>query len=294
MVRPTAREFRRAFGFAHAHQNRGESNAGRFVIGILLQRRFEVQPGDGDLILLHHPVPLSGLDVGLGWDQRVAEGADLFLIAGDLFDNNRVDDSNIEFVYDQLARVRCPVVLLPGNHDVHDDRSVWNRFDFEACGDHVHGLMTPGGGTVVLPQMRALVWGKAMEEHAPENLPLEGVPDRRDDWWNIGMAHGQVCERRIGWGSSPITCDEIRLSGLDYLALGHVHVHADHSEGDTVAHYCGSPVAHYAGSEGGKVALVTLCPDSGVNVAYRQISQWGERDAPSPHGAFNMAAGVPF
>ncbi len=228
-------------------------------------------------------------------DVTLAEDADLLLIAGDLFDNNRVDDSNIEFVYAQLARVSCPVAMIPGNHDVHDQRSVWNRFDFGACGNHVHGLMSHEGSTVDLPQIHARIWGKAMLEHAPENFPLEGVPDRHETWWNIGMAHGQVCERRIGWGSSPITSEEIRASGLDYLALGHVHVHADHSEGDTVAHYCGSPVAHYAGSEGGKVALVTLCPDNGVEVAHRQISQWGEeRDAPSPHGAFNMVAGVPF
>ena len=228
-------------------------------------------------------------------DATLEERADLLLVAGDLFDNNRVDDSNIDFVRGQLARTRCQVVVLPGNHDVHDDRSVWNRFDFDACGDHVHGLMSPTGGTVVLPELRVRVWGKAMEgarrrrtfrSRAPRSAATTGG--------NVGMAHGQVCERRIGWGSSPITCDEIGASGFDYLALGHVHVHADHSEGGTVAHYCGSPVAHYAGSEGGKVALVTLGPDNGVSVAYRQISHWGERDAPSPHGAFNMAAGVPF
>ena len=211
--------------------------------------------------------------------------ADLFLIAGDLFDNNRVDDSNIDFVYDQFARLACPVVMLPGNHDVHDESSVWNRFDFDLAGDHVHGLMAHDGDCVTLDEIGARVWGKAMAEHAPENYPLTGAPERHDRHWNIGMAHGQVCERRVGQGSSPITRAEIRASGFDYLALGHIHVWAEHSEGDTVAYYPGSPVAHFAGANGGYVAVVNLCPDDGINVQSRKVSSW-ERAMERSNGGF--------
>jgi len=218
-------------------------------------------------------------------DVTLAEGADLFLIAGDLFDNNRVDDSNIEFVYRQFERLRCPVVMLPGNHDVHDRESVWNRFDFDEAGEHVHGLMSHAGDCVVLSDIGTRVWGRAMAEHAPENYPLVGAPDRHEAHWNIGMAHGQVCERRVGQGSSPITRDEIRESGFDYLALGHIHVWADHSEGDTVAFYCGSPVAHFAGASGGRVAVVDLCPDDGVRVRSHQVSTW-ERSMERANGGF--------
>lgn len=212
-------------------------------------------------------------------------GADLFLIAGDLFDNNRVDDSNIDFVYDQFARLRCPVVMLPGNHDVHDESSVWNRFDFDAAGDHVHGLMSHDGDFVTLDAIGARVWGKAMAEHAPENYPLVGAPERHDRHWNIGMAHGQVVERRIGQGSSPITREEIRTSGFDYLALGHIHVWADHSEGETRAFYSGSPVAHFAGANGGHVAVVSLCPNDGIRVESRIVSSW-ERAMERSSGGF--------
>ena len=211
-------------------------------------------------------------------DTTLNEGADLFLIAGDLFDNNRVDDSNIDFVYRQFERLRCPVVMLPGNHDVHDESSVWNRFDFDVAGDHVHGLMSHDGDSVFLDEIGVRVWGKAMAEHAPENYPLVGVPARHENHWNIGMAHGQVVERRVDQGSSPITRDEIRASGFDYLALGHIHVWADHSEGQTVAFYSGSPVAHYAGANGGLVAVVRLCPGNGVEVVGRRVSTWEVRE----------------
>ena len=212
-------------------------------------------------------------------DTALQEEADLLLIAGDLFDNNRVDDSNIEFVYQQLSRVgeaTCQVVMLPGNHDVHDERSVWNRFDFDDAGEHVHGLMEHAGDCLTFDRLGVRIWGRAMQEHAPENYPLDGFPQRHEQHWNVGMAHGQVVEQRVRQGSSPITKDEIRSSGFHYLALGHIHVWENHSAGDTAAYYCGSPVAHYAGANGGKVAVVTLCPQSGVAVESRQVSVWDQ------------------
>ena len=223
-------------------------------------------------------------------DAALHEDADLLLIAGDLFDNNRVDDSNIHFVYHQFARLRpgnCQVVMLPGNHDVHDATSVWNRFDFDAAGDHVHGLMAHGGTSVKLDDLGVTVWGKAMFEHAPENYPLDGTPDRQDGHWHLGMAHGQVVDERVDQGSSPITREEIGTSGFDYLALGHIHVWADHSEGSTRAYYCGSPVAHYAGAGGGMVAVVTLCPEAGVEVVSRQVTTWDAKDKDETRGYGN-------
>ncbi len=213
-------------------------------------------------------------------DTALDESADMLLIAGDLFDNNRVDDSNIEFVYRQLSRVgraECVVVMLPGNHDVHDERSVWNRFDFRDAGAHVYGLMEHAGDCVTFDQLGVRIWGRAMREHAPENYPLDDTPRRHEVYWNVGMAHGQVVEQRVLQGSSPITRDEIRGSGFDYLALGHIHVWENHSVGATSAYYCGSPVAHYAGANGGKVAVVTLCPNDGVSVESRQVSVWDQR-----------------
>lgn len=223
-------------------------------------------------------------------DLALHEDADLLLVAGDLFDNNRVDDSNIRFVHHQFARLRpgnCQVVVLPGNHDVHDATSVWNRFDFDAAGDHVHGLMAHGGTSVKLDDLGVTVWGKAMFEHAPENYPLDGTPDRHDGHWHLGMAHGQVVDERVDQGSSPITREEIGTSGFDYLALGHIHVWADHSEASTKAYYCGSPVAHYAGAGGGMVAVVTLCPEAGVEVSSRQVTTWDAKDRDETRGYGN-------
>jgi exonuclease SbcD len=204
------------------------------------------------------------------------ENADLLLIVGDLFDHNRVGDDDFEFVCSQLARVTCSVVLLPGNHDVHDNTSVWHRLETAGVGEHVHTLLDHDGGRIEFPDIGATVWGRAMAEHAPENVPMHDAPNRQDHVWNIGLAHGQVVPERAGYGSSQITHEEIRSSGFDYLALGHVHVWGDMSQGTTRACYPGSPVAAYASASGGHVAIATLCPERGVDIEQRQID-WRTR-----------------
>ena len=196
-------------------------------------------------------------------DTVLSEEADLFLIAGDLFDHNRVKQHAVDLVYEELARVPCPVVLIPGNHDCVADDSVYHRIDFSEAGSHVHALSREHGNRVMLDELHATVWGKGMVEHEPENKPLAGVPERHEDHWPIGMAHGYFVEDAQSERSSLITPSEIAESGLDYLALGHVHVYMDVSRGNTRACYPGSPSRQYAGS--GCVVRVTLDPGRGVH-----------------------------
>ena len=210
-------------------------------------------------------------------DVTLEEAADLLLIAGDLFDNNRVPDEDFDFVRDQLARLSCPVVVLPGNHDVHDHYSIWRRIEADDVGGHVHLMLDTAGASIEFEELGATAWGRAMAEHAPENEPLEGVPMRQEGVWNIGLAHGLVVSKREGIGSSQITHEEIRASGFDYLALGHVHVWGDMSQGSVTACYPGSPVGSYASAAGGHVAVASFQPDRGVELTRRKVDDAPQR-----------------
>ena len=205
-------------------------------------------------------------------DRVIEESADLFLIAGDLFDSNRIPASGAEFVHSELARVTCPVVLIPGNHDCYDHRSIYKKVDFTAAGPHVHTLIEEEGTTIQFPHLHATVWGKGMVEHDHHYRPLAGVPPRYGDYWHIGMAHGYFVDEEELQRSSLITPEEIAQSGLDYLALGHVHVFTELSQGTTKACYPGTPAPLHLGvHDGGSVALVTLDPDTGVTLVEQKI-----------------------
>ena len=70
-------------------------------------------------------------------DRALADQVDLLLIAGDLFDHNRVSDDSVAFVRAELARLSMPVVILPGNHDCLETNGVHERHDFSKGASHV-------------------------------------------------------------------------------------------------------------------------------------------------------------
>lgn len=193
-----------------------------------------------------------------------ATDADLFLIAGDLFDHNRVEDGIIGFVLEQLARVACPTVIIAGNHDHWIERSALRRTDFSQAGTHVTLLDEPEGRQITLPDLHTTVWGRCMLDHVPENRPMAGAPSRVSDLWHIGMAHGLYAEDPDTPRSSLITPREIEASGFDYLALGHVHAHRQVRHGGTLACYPGVPAAE--GNKAGCFALVELAPGAPAQV----------------------------
>jgi DNA repair exonuclease SbcCD nuclease subunit len=110
-------------------------------------------------------------------DLALADEVDLLLIAGDLFDHNRVPDATIGFVRAELDRRRQPVVILPGNHDALYANAIHDRHDFTAGVNHVHVIRQLNGETTDFPELELVVWGRAMEEHEPRFRPLAHIPE---------------------------------------------------------------------------------------------------------------------
>lgn len=197
-------------------------------------------------------------------DAVIDNKAELFLIAGDLFDHNRIAGDLIDFVYTQLSRVACPTVIITGNHDCWDESSVLRRMDFRAAGHHVVLLDEPEGRQVEFPELHATVWGRCLVDHDLSNKPMAGCPPRTRDLWHIGMAHGLYAEEGPIPRSSLIMPDEIESSGLDYLALGHMHVHSQMRHGNTLACYPGVCTPSWGAFANGCITMVTLDPGEGA------------------------------
>jgi DNA repair exonuclease SbcCD nuclease subunit len=147
------------------------------------------------------------------------------------------------------------------------------KVDFTVAGSHVYTLTKEEGEVIELPHIDATVWGKGMVEHDHKFRPVAGVASRHRDYWHIGMAHGYFVDSDDIQRSSLIVPDEIAQSGLDYLAVGHVHVYTDLSQGATKACYPGTPAPLHLGvNEGGSVALAVLDPDTGVTFSQQKIT----------------------
>ena len=205
-------------------------------------------------------------------DRALDSRVDVVLIAGDLFDHNRVMDETVAFAQSQLRRLHCPAVILPGNHDCLHPNGIYRRHDFDAACGNVRVITGLDGQAVTFPDLDLVVWGRGMETHEPGFHPLAHVPSRHDGRWHIAMAHGffyDDCETPER--SSPIVAAEIRQTGWDYVAMGHKHVMADHSQGDIAAWYPGTPLPDWTAAPPGHVLLVECCPERGITVRPQRV-----------------------
>jgi len=194
------------------------------------------------------------------------QSTDLLLIVGDLFDSSRVSSDALGFAMGEIARAKMPVVMIPGNHDAHDERSIYAAMPREMMPDNFHPILEPQGATLEFPSLGTRIWGRALVEHSPEYRPLSGLPEPDPDMWNIALAHGFFTEDGESNRSSLITPAEIKASGYHYIALGHIHTFGDVSQGATRAVYCGTPAPLYASSEAGWVAHVACVPGMPVSI----------------------------
>lgn len=187
---------------------------------------------------------------------------DLLLVAGDLFDDNRVADDLVGFVVEQLRRLPVSVAILPGNHDCLAPDSVYHRVELWRGASNVRIFRARQGETFTFPGLGVSVWGRSIDSYESDLRPLAGAPQpHRNEQWHIAVAHGYYYNSAAPlFLSYHITQEEIVASGCDYIALGHLI---------TFRCVCSEPVkAYYSGSPSltGTVAIVDLAEETGVQV----------------------------
>lgn len=193
----------------------------------------------------------------------IKEKVDLVIVAGDLFDHNRVDDSLVSFVAGQLRRLAVPVAILPGNHDCLTANSVFEKADLWQNSANVRIFRSPDGEILSLPGLGVLLWGKAHDTYDHDVLPMAGIPQPQGNGrWNVAVAHGYYVDGALPPfpPSYHITHEEIVTSGWDYIALGHLPLFECVCSEPVKACYSGSP------SLSGTVAIVDLVEETGVQV----------------------------
>ncbi len=211
-----------------------------------------------------HPRSEEVLASVVGAVERLS--GDALLLAGDVFDNERVSDAVLERFVAQMARLEAPVIVLPGNHDLAHKTSVYRRAPFSAAPPNLRVFRDPAGETLAFPSLGLDVWGRAMLSHTPDFRPLHGMPQTSGGRWLVALAHGHFHgEGDREQRSSPIYPDDIAASNCHYLALGHWDRHADVSRGGVTAVYSGCPYGPIGAPEQGAVCVVDLDPDSGAS-----------------------------
>lgn len=171
--------------------------------------------------------------------ERVAEvcrreGCDLMLLSGDIFDGPYTPES-LDAVRSALESCGVPVFIAPGNHDYCGPGSPWLE---ERWPENVH-IFTGSMESVVLEGLDCRIYGAGYKSMDSESL-LEGFHADCDERFCIAVLHGDPSNGSSP--NSPITTAQIRDSGLDYLALGHLHRAGMFHAGGTICAWPGCPM----------------------------------------------------
>ena len=177
---------------------------------------------------------------------------DLVLLSGDLFDGAYTQDS-LRVLKNALEEMAVPVFIAPGNHDFAAAGSPWLSEIFPA---NVHIFTRQTMEYQDIPALDCRVYGAGFVSMDCPGL-LEGF--RADDTmkYNIGILHGDPTQ--VSSPYCPVTSEQVRQSGLDYLALGHIHKGESFRVGKTLCAWPGCPMGRGYDEQGEKgVLLVTL------------------------------------
>jgi DNA repair exonuclease SbcCD nuclease subunit len=189
------------------------------------------------------------------------QAVDAFIIAGDLFEDNQVDESLVSAFGRIVATYSSvPIYILPGNHDPFTGPgSVWQRKAMLSLPPHVHLLTSPGvtelGGVFLL----ASPLQQKLSTTDPSLRFIELAASLPADAIKIGVTHGALAiEGKHQPNDFPIALNAATRAGLDYVAIGHWHNWLADTDGGRIV-MPGTPEPdRFTNDDAGNVALVEI------------------------------------
>jgi DNA repair exonuclease SbcCD nuclease subunit len=194
-----------------------------------------------------------------------AKNVDMLLIAGDLFNSKFVSRETIAFLTSKFAQIPDTAVFIAaGNHDFLSPDCYYKTIDF---GKNVY-VFSEKFEKVEIPRLQTAVFGVSQSQaHHTETLVQE--LDVSKNYANIMLLHGDV----VGSGQlsefHPISREFIENSGMNYVALGHVHAFSGINRAGLVAwSYSGIPEGRGFDELGDKGFIAGTVTNSGADLEF--------------------------
>ena len=209
----------------------------------------------------------------------------LVLVAGDFFDRHNPPQETLRLATRQLTRLcqaGVPVVLAPGNHDSisHPD-SVYLGAPTEIQ-NLVHLIDSPNVERAAILNANGEtvhIYGMAWYVNR-STPPFDKFQALQEEGFHIAVIHGTLdCARYIEAHKRnvPLTLANLANSGMDYIALGHIHSLQIHMNDSVPVVYPGTLEGkRFVPGEEGQRNLVVVELEKGRQVKIEQIP-WNQR-----------------
>lgn len=169
-------------------------------------------------------------------DLGAQKNVDIIAIAGDLFDSNQIEERFIDAVFEKISSIKIPVVFCAGNHDpLNSDSPFLNR-------ELPENLYVLGAEDecITFEGISLKCYGRSFTDvylKGEEQFTVEASKD----YVNLMVQHGEL-KSDLSSDYNSITPNFVKTSGMDYIALGHVHKKTPIGKIDnTYFAYCGCP-----------------------------------------------------
>ena len=170
-------------------------------------------------------------------DLAKEKGADILAVAGDLFESNTIEDAFVEGVFNKISNTpEIRVVFAAGNHD---PLTADSPFLTRTLPENLY-VLPAKDSVITFEDIKTKVYGRSFESvylKGEEEFTLK--PD--NEYLNIMVQHGEL-RADLGSDYNSITPKFVKKSGMDYIALGHVHAHTPIGKIENTSFaYCGCP-----------------------------------------------------
>ncbi len=188
-------------------------------------------------------------------DTAIREGCQLCLLSGDIFDGAYTKES-AEAVYRALERMQIPVFVAPGNHDHIGTASPWVR---ELWPANVHIFSKQTITAQVIEELDCRIYGAGYQSIECPGL-LADFQAGGNEKYALMVLHADPTSTASPY--CPVTVNQIRDAGLDYVALGHIHTPGRFGAGAGMCAWPGCPMGHGYDETGIKGVLVVELEES--------------------------------
>jgi len=159
------------------------------------------------------------------------QDCDLFVVAGDLFNNQRIPKKDVLRAADLLKGFDGRFVLvLPGNHDYiqKGEDQLWSRFH-ESMSEHTLFLDAPRCTDLTPHGLDMIVYAApCTAKHSSTNAIgwIRECPKEPDTSFHCGIAHGSLEGLSPDFNKDyyPMSREELSTAGLDLWLMGHTHI----------------------------------------------------------------------
>ncbi len=196
-------------------------------------------------------------------------GVQILLIAGDLFNSNDVSKALVDRIFECFSSIPdIKIVYAAGNHDPLSLDSPFKKYK---APENFFVLDTKDC-FVEFSDLHTRVYGKSFKEVYMQGVARFGL-NTDTDFINIMCIHGEL-RSDLGSDYNSITSEFVQNSGMDYIALGHIHKRTDISQiGGTYLSYCGCPEGQGFDELGEKGVYLGSVSKSGCNLQFIPLAK---------------------